>query len=72
MAPLRPSLQSAVKQINRKIAEAKNEINLLHEMQKPAANMEVLEEAVTNCKIALDFFETQTPPSADGDGQAVA
>lgn len=71
-ADIADALQSAVKQINRKIAEAKNEINLLHEMQKPAANMEVLEEAVTNCKIALDFFETQTPPSADGDGQAVA
>lgn len=70
-ADIADALQSAVKQINRKIDEAKSEINLLHEMQKPAANMEQLEEAVSNCKIALDYFETQDPP-ASNDSQVAA
>jgi methyl-accepting chemotaxis protein len=71
-ADIADALQSAVQQINRKIAEAKNQINTLHDMQQPAANTEELEEAVTNCKIALDYFETQVPPSSNDNGRAAA
>jgi len=64
-ADVAEALELAVAQVNRKVDEAKQQINQLHDMDQPAANMESVESAVANCKIALDFFETSAPAAGD-------
>lgn len=69
-ADIAEALELAVAQINRKVDEAKTQINLLHDMGAPAANTEEMEARVSNCKIALDYFETQLPPGKEENAQA--
>ncbi|MEM7257729.1 MAG: methyl-accepting chemotaxis protein [Pseudomonadota bacterium] len=55
------ALASAVSSINRHVAAAKGEMEQIEALrQQPAANSEELETSLTNCKIALDYFVTDS------------
>ncbi len=55
------ALANAVQSINRHVATAKNEMDQIESLrQQPAANAEELDTSLTNCKIALDYFVTDS------------
>lgn len=59
------ALASAVSSINRHVATAKVEMEQIESLrQQPAANAEEIETSLTNCKIALDYFVTDTSRAA--------
>lgn len=59
------ALASAVSSINRHVATAKGEMAQIESLrQQPAANAEELETSLTNCKIALDYFVTDSNQAA--------
>ncbi len=55
------ALAGAVNSINRHVAAAKGEMEQIEALrQQPAANAEQLDASLTNCKIALDYFVTDS------------
>jgi len=57
-ADVSAALESAVASINRQIAEAKGQIQTVHDLQSQSANSDEVSESLQNCREALDYFTT--------------